>query len=241
MTLKPIATFMKMNKQEKGFTLLEILLAVFIFGIVITTLFGSFNAIFGSAEEVDQKTAQREMVGITLDRISEDLAGLYLTHSPLYTPALEESKPDPYRVWGENRNVGNTAFSVFRFTSFAHLPFENNLQKGIAQIIYYVQSTGNGQYVLKRADQLYPYDALEDYRFEDNATDPVLCRDVQSFAVAYIDDQGEAYESWDSEAEEFGFGTPRALKIKIVVGKEERTLNAGTEILLPTFREKKES
>ena len=241
MILKPIAISMKMNKQTKGFTLLEVLLAVFIFGIVMVTLFGSFNAIFGNVDDVDRRSQQHEMMEITLERINQDLTALYVTQDDLYTPSQENDTFDPYRLWGEKRNVGTDSFSFLRCTSFAHLPFNNNAQKGVAQIIYYIQATGNGQYVLKRSDALYPYESIDDYGFAENTADPVLCRNIRSFDIVYVDDKGEEYESWDSDAEEFGYGTPCAIKIKIGIGKADHILNAGTTVLIPAFRDKKET
>ena len=38
----------------RGFTLLEILIAIFIFAVVITTVFGSFNFVFGKIGMIEE-------------------------------------------------------------------------------------------------------------------------------------------------------------------------------------------
>jgi general secretion pathway protein J len=225
--------------RAKGFTLMEILLAVFIFGIVMTTLFGSFNAIFGNVSDLSEKTAGLEMVKTCLDRMGEDLTGMYVTHYPLYVPS-EEKEPDLHRVFGEMRNAGRGSFAFLTFTTSAHLPFHHSPRKGIARVIYYVQATPEGGYLLKRSDNLYPYPSVEDDAFAQNTTDPVLCTDVLSFSLIYLDETATPHESWDSESEEFDHATPRAIRIKLVTGTPDQPQTAGTTVFLPAFREKKE-
>ena len=54
---------------ENGFTLLEIMVAIFIFAIVITTVFGSFRAVFSSAGAVGGDVAVFESARTCLDPI----------------------------------------------------------------------------------------------------------------------------------------------------------------------------
>ena len=225
--------------RKKGFTLLEVLLAIFIFGIVMTTIFGSFNAIFGNAEEIDRDTIRYEMIKTTLDRITEDLSAIYLTPETLFVPSdiNSDREPDPYRVFGDIRTEG-APFAFLRFTADAHLVFSDSPRKGIARIFYYVQPMGSGHYVLKRSDALFPYGNMEEYDFEDNISDPVLCRNVLSFTAVYIDDEGTEYETWDSESDEFGYATPRAVKIRLKAGNAQRPVIGETLIFLPAFRKK---
>jgi general secretion pathway protein J len=230
--------------KPRGFTLLEILLAVFIFGIIMTTLFGSFNAIFGQVSTMETRASGYDSVKTCLDRMVEDLSSLYITPSdlyPLYSSGKTEKKSDIHRVLGETATAGEKRFSRLRFSSWAHLPLEGNIQKGVAQILYYVQNV-EGRYLLKRADTLYPYPSLEEYPLEKNNTDPVLCVNVQSFSIVYLDHEGKEYESWDSDSEEFAHSTPKAIGIKLTLGEgeEQDSIYAETRVLLPVSREKKE-
>ncbi|MBW2644286.1 MAG: prepilin-type N-terminal cleavage/methylation domain-containing protein [Deltaproteobacteria bacterium] len=43
------------NQQpDSGFTLIEILIAIFIFAIIVTTIFGSYNSVFTGVEVINQ-------------------------------------------------------------------------------------------------------------------------------------------------------------------------------------------
>lgn len=52
-----------------GFTLIEILIAIFIFAIVVTTIFGSYRSVFGDVETLGKGTALYEMARNCLERM----------------------------------------------------------------------------------------------------------------------------------------------------------------------------
>ena len=57
-----------------GFTLLEIMVAIFIFALVITMVFGSFRAVFSSADAVGGDVAVFQTARTCLGRMATDLA-----------------------------------------------------------------------------------------------------------------------------------------------------------------------
>jgi len=221
--------------SSDGFTLLEILVAVFIFAVTVSTIFGSFKAVLGNVNTIEEGTAQYEMAKHCLNRMVSDINSLYLTLPPIYSPPDFDDEPDPYRILGETDSIGSADFSKLRFTSRAHLPLENNTQNGIAQIVYYIQETADNRFVLRRSDTLYPYEPVKE-----NQNDPILCENMVSLNFLYYDDEGTEHEFWDSDSEEFGYATPKAIKIKLKLGDEARALLLATMISLPVYREKKE-
>ena len=225
-----------------GFTLLEILLVIFIFGIVMTTILGSFNAIFGNVSHLEKKASQYDGVKTCLDRISEDLRGLYITPLDLYStasPDRTDEKKDIHRFWAETVSIGGGSFCRMRFSTTAHLPFENSRQKGVAQIIYDVRQQDE-TVMLNRSDSLFPYPAMDESTSGKNIENPVLSPDIRSFTATFYDAEGNGFDHWDSDSDEFGFATPKAVKIQLELGDEEEVLNAGTMVMLPAFRSKKE-
>ncbi len=221
--------------SDSGFTLLEIMVAIFIFAIIITTVFTSYNALLSGNETADQGTAPYEMAQNCLNRMIDDLESIHVTLPPGYsTPVLGEP-PDLYRIVGENFESQGVSFPRLRFTSLAHVSFGGKTKKGIAEIVYYVQASGDGNYVLKRADNLYPYKP-----FEEKAGDPVLCTDLKSLTIKYYDQDGTAYDSWDSDDEDLGYSTPRAIDINLELAEKSNSLWFKTMVKLPVYREKKE-
>ena len=220
---------------DSGFTLLEIMVAIFIFAIIITTVFTSYSALLSGNETVDQGTAPYEMAKNCLNRMTIDLESIHVTLPPGYSSPVLGEPPDLYRIVGENIESQGVFFPRLRFTSLAHVSFGGKTRKGIAQIVYYVQASGDGNYVLKREDNLYPYKT-----FEEKVGDPVLCTDVKSLTFKYYDQDGTAYDSWDSDDENFGYSTPKAIDINLELAEKSNSLWFKTMVKLPVYREKKE-
>jgi general secretion pathway protein J len=219
---------------SRGFTLLEIMVAIFIFAIVITTIFASYSAVSSGNEIIDQNTASYEMASNCLNRMIMDLKSIHLTLPPAYSPPALGESPELYRIVGETTDIQGTAFPRLRFTSLSHISFGEKKERGIARIVYYVQAAEDGNYVLKRADRLYPYG-----KFEEKPGDPVLCRDVKSLTFKYYDDDGTDYDLWDSDSEDFGYSTPTAIDIRLELAEGSGSLYFETMVNLSVYREKK--
>jgi len=226
--------------KKAGFTLLEILIAIFIFSVVISTIFGTFNGVISRTDAIKNGLDGFEMARICLNRISSDLNAIHIEQKPLYHPPDFDDPPDPYGVFGKETFAGNKSFSQIRFASTEHLPMTRQFEKGIAEIVYYVKEQGYPEYdfVLKRSDEVYPYD--EDYEFEEKESDPVLCENIEEFSIRYYDNEENEYEQWDSDSDFLKYATPYALKIKLKIksGDGDGSYTFETRIALPVFREK---
>jgi general secretion pathway protein J len=220
--------------SNDGFTLLEIMIAIFIFAVVITTVFTSYSTVSSGNEIIDQKTASYEMATNCLNRMIMDLKSIHLSLPPEYSPPALGESPELYRIVGETTDVRGADFPRLRFTSLSHISFGEKQGSGIAEIVYYVQAAEDGSYVLKRADKLYPY-----IEFKEKPGDPVLCRDVKSLTFKYYDDDGNDYDHWDSDSEDFGYSTPRAIDIRLELAEGSGSLTIDTMVDLPVYREKK--
>lgn len=218
-----------------GFTLMEILLAFLILGIVITAILGSFNAVFSTTDTLNNSGQYYEMAKNCLNCMTRDLEGLFVTQPPLYKKRGFDDPPDLYRIVGGNSDVNGTGFANLRFTSSAHIPLDNGNRVGIAEIVYYVQAKNDGQLVLKRGDRLYPYPP-----FEERSGDPVLCQDVKSLAFKYYNAEGETSEVWDSDSDQYGYATPTAIGIQLEIGKESKSYTFETTVRLAVYRKKME-
>ena len=96
--------------NNTGFTLMEILIAMFIFAIVMTTIFGTFNGVISRTEAIKNGMGGFEMARTCLNRISSDLNAIYIEQKPLYHPPDFDDPPDPYRVFGKETFAGNKNF-----------------------------------------------------------------------------------------------------------------------------------
>jgi general secretion pathway protein J len=215
------------------FTLLEILVAIVIFGIIMTALFSSFNAVFTTTEAVDRSISSYETAKNCMKIIVNDLQSIYISLPPAYVIPEFNSDPDPFRIEGETRFDGDAGFSKLRFASHEHISFENKSDKGIAEIIYYIHKSADADFVLKRSDSLQLSKS-----FEPKNSDPVLCENVKSLVFRYFDEEGEEYDAWDSDSDEHGYSTPQAIEIKLEIGDDSGSFHFETKVAFKVFREK---
>jgi general secretion pathway protein J len=220
------------RKPRGGFTLVELMLAILIFGLVVTTVLVSFNAVFSSTEALEINSTIYEMAKNCLKRMTVDLESIYVAQPPIYKPPEFDETPNDFRFVGISGDQSGTGFAQLRFTSRAHARFEKSYRKGIAEIVYYVQRKEDGNNVLKRADNLYPYPD-----FEEKGADPTLCEHVKSLAFSYVDAEGSDNDVWDSESDEYKYATPKAVAIKLEIEIKESTHIFETLVYLPIYRQ----
>ena len=80
--------------NNTGFTLMEILIAMFIFAIVMTTIFGTFNGVISRTEAIKNGMGGFEMARTCLNRISTDLNAIYIEQNgyKFYVETLKKFK-----------------------------------------------------------------------------------------------------------------------------------------------------
>ena len=222
---------MQSGNSERGFTLIEIIVALAIFSIIMTTIFGSFHSVFNTAEPLEEDLNLYEMAENCLNRMVLDLQAIHVSLPPEYRPPDMNDPPDPYRISGEAVPVENTSFGRLRFAGLAHVPLGKTRQDGIAEIIYYVQLSHDNHLILRRSDQLYPYEP-----FSEKGADPILCEYIQALSFTYYDHEGNNYDRWDSDSDGFKHATPRAIGIALEVGSGQRRIVLETMVAMPVFR-----
>lgn len=221
------------QKPASGFTLMEILVAITILAIVVTTILASFNSVFSTTEVLDESADLYAMAKNCMQRMVLDLESIYIAQRPIYKPPELDQPGDSYRIVATIQDVGGMGFAQLRFASRAHVSLEKSHREGIAEIIYYVQSKADGHLVIKRADHLYPYPD-----FEESGSDPVLSKYVKSLAFKFYDQDGLEYDVWDSDSDEFGYATPRAVAIRLELANKSTSQTFETRVFLPLLREK---
>lgn len=221
--------------MPSGFTLMEILLAILILGILFTTIYGAWATVSKTTRAVTDDIVDYEVAEICLSRMIMDLQGLVIAQRPAYVDPEPNAEPDPYQIVSTVSDPG-APFSGLRFTARSHLPMVDETRNGIAQILYYLDSPNDAPpYVIRRADSLFPFETLEA-----RPTDPILCEGVRELALIFYDQDGETHEQWNSESDNVGFATPRAIAIDLKIGNEEAPKRFETMIVFPIYRDKKE-
>ena len=225
------------SENLSGFTLVEILLALFIFAVVLSLIFTSYTGTFRIIDETEYRADIYRMARITLERMHEDLASTYAPQYP-ESPESEEENGEAGEFSGTDAEISGRRADSLRFTSRAHLVFsEEDRPSGTAEIDYYVEESDEGEgFVLFRRDTPGVGKAGDE-----ETAGLVLCEKLRSVSFTYYDAEGEAYDNWDSTGEEFKNSAPLMVSIKLEFADKsnpETPFTFFTSVALPIGGEK---
>jgi general secretion pathway protein J len=170
--------------RQRGFTLIEILIAVLILGIVMTTVYASYTGTFRIIADTKTDAELYGMARTALERMTRDMESI--------TPWK-----GAFSFAAKQSFLHDQNFTGLTFRSAAHVAFGKEDQAGgVAVIEYLVEETGErGGLALYRSDSL-GRDLGED------APPPrkyMVCDRIAGLTCRFYDDNGGDYETWDSE------------------------------------------
>ena len=169
--------------RKKGFTLIEILIAVFILGIVLTTVYASYTGTFRIIAETKTDAELYGMARASLKRMTQDLEAVTRWRESFVFVAR------PYFLKDKD-------FTSLTFRSGAHVAFgKKEPPAGIAVIEYIVEEMDEtGGLALYRSDSL----SLDPGKDESPPLKYLLCDRIANLTYRFYDEKGGEYEIWDS-------------------------------------------
>jgi len=191
-----------MKRHARGFTLVEILIAISIFGMVIGLAYSSYNASFRIINSAEGHAKVYAQARTTLERIIGDLESFSIGKEMLF--------------FGETESVGSRQGSSLEFTSTAHIQLHpDDTATGTVVIRYSVQEDEGETDSIALYRQEYPL-------LDEDAADPdnpglLLCRNLQEVIFSYRDKDGQEQEEWGKEDAEDSDDTllPRLITISL--------------------------
>jgi general secretion pathway protein J len=228
MTIQPL----KINIHARGFTLIEILIAIFILGLVLATVYASYSGILKTSHQMEEEGNIYKMARTSMDRMIKDLSSLQTTSLP--TSGLSTSGSFDLRA--EKQTLSKREFYSLYFWSASHLAFGENEGEGRpAAISYYVQEdNGGGKFSLWRSDTAGSKPDKE----KNTGGGFVICQNIDSLSLRFYDSTGREFESWDSSSfsEEQKGKAPAAVKIELALvnlNDKEKPYKFMTKVFLP--------
>jgi general secretion pathway protein J len=169
--------------SSHGFTLIEIMIAILILGMVLSTVYVAYSGTMRIVQEMEYESNIYKMARTTLDRLIRDLTSIQQVNGF-------------YKLQAETGAIGRHAFGALIFPSASHLAFaENEIDGSFAQIGYYVEEDQNsGEFSLRRSDLL----DLSSTKEKSKSGGYVICRNIDSLNLKFYDVNGKDYDSWDS-------------------------------------------
>lgn len=170
------------HSDSRGFTILEILIAIFILGIVLTTIYAAYSGTLTVIKELDDDSRAYQMARITLDRMRRDLSSL-------------QRFGDAFVLQSEKSRIGNREFGSMFFWSAAHLAFEEDAPAGPpASIAYFVKEDKDGGISLWRSDAAGAKPSTD----KKTGSGLIICQNLQAINLKFYDEGGRDYDAWDT-------------------------------------------
>ncbi|HDP25856.1 MAG TPA: prepilin-type N-terminal cleavage/methylation domain-containing protein [Deltaproteobacteria bacterium] len=197
-----------------GFTLLELLLALAIAAMVITTVNMTFFLSHRNIRAISEQREAYQMVRITMDRIIKDITCAYVPSSEQELSTVEVSL---YRFIG----VHGTGFEMDRdslvLTTTTNIGF-SSIFAGLTEVAYYLKEMDEkpGLYMLMRRE-----DPLPHYGISTSGPELELAEDLVKMNIEYIDEYSQSRDEWDLETER---SLPRQVRVSLTFSKGEESL-----------------
>jgi general secretion pathway protein J len=177
---------MKDNSTVEGFTLVEILIAVFILTIVLSTIYAAYTGTLKIIKISEQDSDIYAMGRSAMQRMTRDLGSV-----STYNGRFE--------FISKRYALADREFAGLSFKSTEHVEFSDKvIPTGIATINYLPEEDSqNKGYLLMRYDTLFS---------KSDAQDPpqegfILCDRLHSLTYRFYDATGNEYDAWDSTSD----------------------------------------
>jgi prepilin-type N-terminal cleavage/methylation domain-containing protein len=198
----------KDKQNKKGFTLLEILVAIALFAAIIAMLYPTYIGTFRNMDITESYSTIYRSARIAMERISEDLqcAGL---------PGTDEGADSDLTLSqvfsGKDSAINGKNADDLEFMSEKHISFNDGSKGGRGLIKYYIK-----EYEEKEGFILYRSDRLElGNKSGDDSEGLMLCEDVNSINFSFQDENGDTYDYWDSSSAPFKGKLPSMVSVEL--------------------------
>lgn len=180
-TGEPTARYIKyLSHRQKlyyGFTLLEILIAIFILGIVMTSILGTFTGIISGSRLVENKMELYQTGRTLIDLISTDIRGIF------QQPAEENG----LFFIGSEESVEGESMSRMDFITTNSLQFGNKKSHFMTEVGYRIRENDRGDlHSLWRRSQS---PSVPPYR--EGGREVPVCRIVEKLELEFLTKHGK--------------------------------------------------
>jgi len=129
------------TSSNRGFTLIEILVAVVLLGILSAALYGSYFTVLNARERISDSMEARRELGSTLDLIRREFAG-----------AVYDRRDKRLRFVVEDRDNFGKPSSTLEFTTLVPAPVPGRKESGISSVRYLLVEKDK-RFILTRREQ----------------------------------------------------------------------------------------
>ena len=206
-------------RWRSGFTLLEILIAIAILALVMSSLYGAYSGTLETTEMVESARDVDQVARLALRQMVDDFSALY------YRKAEGENEDSPFRFQG-GMDAEGEGRTVVQFASTCHLGFDVSFPSlRINRVSYVLEKQADNQRYYRLVRMELPFVDLSGER-EETAVE--LADTVESLTLTYLNEDGETLSQWDSKADETEGLLPRLVHIRLQLAGEKSRVFATT-------------
>ena len=199
------SNYTDLSENKKGFTILEILIAVFILATVLSTVYAAYQGTFRIMKFSERDETAYGMARNTMQIMLKDLSAV-------------STSGGAFKFVSRPAEVMGTNFMDLTFLARAHLAWSESDSSGTtAEITYYVAEDAEGGHRLLRRDRPNAQ-AVNDGQVSQGF---VICEGLYSLKYKFTDRDGQEHDSWDSTAA----GTVAQNKAPVQVAIELKLVN----------------
>lgn len=202
--------------NRRGFTLMEIMIAVAITGMMGAIIAMAFQTGFTAREQVEKDAMYYRMLRGAMNRMTREISAAYV--SDRYDPKRYRDQNDrPTNFIGERDNL--------TFSALANVRMYSDAKESDQLVIEYSLKTSTERDARGRTDLFRRADPLVDDRMDRDGTEDVLFEGARKIEFEYWDsDRKEWVSEWDTRRMEKKALLPTRVKITLTAidesGKE---------------------
>jgi prepilin-type N-terminal cleavage/methylation domain-containing protein len=164
--------------KNYGFTLIEIIIVIFILGIVLASTLGTFTGIISSSRQVEKRAELHQIGRALMDLISTDIRCIFSL------PGEEEG----LFFLGEEESIEGESMSKMDFVTANSLTMGTQKNPFLSEVGYRVKKDQDREeYSLWRRSQSPP-----GHPYAEGGREVPICRNLESFRLEFISDDEKA-------------------------------------------------
>jgi type II secretion system protein J len=205
--------------RNGGFTLLEILIAIAILALVVSSLYGAYSGTLETTEMVESIRDVDQVARVALMQMVDDFKSLY------YQKAQDEDEESPYSFGGFTEVEGEGG-AIVAFATTSSLDFDMIFpSQRINWVSYVIEKQPDNEKLYRLVRSEVPFADLPGERQEVVVE---IADGVESLSLTYFDEDGQQFSQWDSKAEGL---LPRLVHIRLqMAGDKSRVFSTSVAI-----------
>jgi prepilin-type N-terminal cleavage/methylation domain-containing protein len=228
-------------QEARGFTLLEVMIALSIMAIIFVILFSTYSAAVDRAARARELSQRYHEARVVLDLMADDLRAAYVQDGIAQAQQTSQQPRAPsYFFVGEDRTEDSAPLDKLSFSTFLPQSRPDTPGTDVCRVTYTLEPvTKSPQELVTESPQRKALLRRVNCSLDPEATDQdqffLLTELARGLDFKYYDDKGSEYQEWDSQQPQGGKRLPARVKITLLLADQQGRLHPfemSTELIL---------